>query len=761
MPRDGRYCRLEPVSHWPFAASPQFCLRRAYISTITIKFALPPYLAADLNPQRRRSCWPRQCSTKHIATHMPPTAWCTHTAASTKETLRQSDDPLLSERDSRTLCICMREPNENPDRKTPGPDNKQRSSLGDFFSDLPFSADEMGRLAALIVTRSTPGHIISHYALRSDAYKKGFLRTERFPGSRPGKPLYNKQAIQRIIERLGQPAHPNYARYWSLYKEAAVAYIKCELSALDRLLTETNLPDGTLSVADAMRTLCVSASEYSVSTADIETFYQIWGIPRIQNFDTLFPQWMAASEAGAQRRDIRRLQSETARLHTLVEGLLGTAERQIQAIATEFRSARASADECRNLATKVDSLSQRFLELSETTPKADLVSTLDKRISVLTEQVDRLSDKVKTPREQVSQGDLNKLAVATELNIGASAKELTGALSTRMREDLSLLANEFETKLSTLSAELNKRRPTATTVDHVSPPFRGYRSPLIGLPSQSPHSHRISTELEFINTWQHHLSRKHDVALTFEQAVAYHRAFLGSPVLLTDRVLALTWIHCLAWQPYTLHLAASPTWSSEEDWAQGAEHLFRKGNGLSPRFLVIHNYDVGLPDCYLAPSLTLWALQRESAWETKLFLLPARNTHTPCAQILEHAVCFSNNEYITTRPIDLKAGVRSPAPPPRELAFGVEPRLVDGWAKPHTRITHDSAFERAMKCKLTSDLVASFERTASSLSQYIVESSATAVGMHHQVIPWVQATFGEAKAIELGSLIQAMAGGAN
>jgi hypothetical protein len=62
---------------------------------------------------------------------------------------------------------------------------------------------------------------------------------------------------------------------------------------------------------------------------------------------------------------------------------------------------------------------------------------------------------------------------------------------------------------------------------------------------------------------------------------------------------------------------------------------------------------------------------------------------------------------------------------------------------------------------MTVGLIASFARTASFIARYIDDTSAIAVTMHHQVVPWVQLTYGEAKATELSNLLSTMAGSAD
>jgi hypothetical protein len=407
---------------------------------------------------------------------------------------------------------------------------------------------------------------------------------------------------------------------------------------------------------------------------------------------------------------------------------------------------------------EVQSLAEEVSKLLTRPGVEEAIAPIEERIAALAEKVNKLIERAKVPRDEVSTRDLQKLANETKVGVARSLSEFSETITKKLRDDLVVATNEFDAKVAALTAELGKRRDsTGTSVGGHAP--GSYRSPLIGPLSHTLASYKLTSELDFVNCWLQHLSHSHDIALTFEQALAYHRAFLGSHVVICERVFALSWIDCLAWQPFTLHMAASPTWSCEEDWAHGAEHLFRRESGRPPHLLVVHNYELGIPECYLTPSLALWALRGESRGLSKLFLLPARNDHVPSPSVLEHAICFVNNSHLTTRPLDLKDGMRTPPMPHHELPLGADPKVVAQWAKPTGPIAFDhSNLQRGLKCRLAPNLVASFERTAAFLGRYLADRFAVDIAMHHQVIPWVQLIYGEAKATELSNLLSAMSG---
>lgn len=207
-------------------------------------------------------------------------------------------------------------------------------------------------------------------------------------------------------------------------------------------------------------------------------------------------------------------------------------------------------------------------------------------------------------------------------------------------------------------------------------------------------------------------------------------------------------------------MAASPTWTSEEDWSQIAEHLFRRDSGRGPRFAVLHNYDVGLVNCYLCPSLVLWALRGDSRGLSKLFLVPSSQQLEPISQVLEHAVSFCRDDYVTTQVFSLKDEVRTPPPLYREVPRGVNPKVVMQWLQSGTACDEElTSLERHIGCRVTDDLLINFRRTISLSVRYLDDNSAKRLAMQHQVVPWVRSHHGDAKAEELLACLNQLSDG--
>lgn len=617
-------------------------------------------------------------------------------------------------------------------------------SLGDFFSAYTFPEEESLRLAALAAQEgSIAAHIITRYVTRTEFYQSHFVKREKIAGCRPGSPLYKQRAIQRIVGYLGNNAgEPLHVVAVRLYRAAASLFIEEELSNLNKLLTEIQVTEDTPSASDALKTVCSRAPDYGVTAEHITKFYEAWGIPRVDGFKDALSVWMQADEAHLQKRQLLSLASELSALRTELRDASAALAKQAESLERDHQEATADRERVRSHNDTLESLSQRLADLVRGTESAE------PRINALEERISRVSEKVtQAHREQLSRQDLkadfHKLETSTKAAIGHASEATTAALSRALQQDIEALRGEFDSKLAAHAADLSKRRESHSAVGGSVVVATGYKSPLVGVLNHIPNPNKLTSEPDFVNSWKHHLSRSFDVVLSIEEAFAYHRAFLANHVVICDRALAQSWIDCLGWHSSTIHMAASPTWSSEEDWAQGAEHVFKRDQGRLARFVVIHNYDVGLTDCYLAPSLTLWALQGDARHLSKIFLLSSTQGQPLSSLLLEHAIVCTD-EIPRTPSLSLRDGVRVPSELHRDIPMGVEPKLVAHWAQQIEAVDYDlTALQSSLKCRISPDIVNNFRKTTSFAARFLDDTSSIGLALHHQVAPWIHATYGD------------------
>jgi hypothetical protein len=619
-------------------------------------------------------------------------------------------------------------------------------SLGDFFSAYTFPEEETERIAALAAEKgSIAAHIITRYITRTDFYQSHFVKREKIPGCRPGSPLYKQRAIHRIVSYLRKSAgDPHRGVAVGLYRRAASLFIEEELANLNKLLTENQVSADAPSATDALRTVCSRALDFGVTAEHITKFYEVWGIPRVDGFKDALPAWMEADEAHLQKRQISSLTIELSALRTELREV--TAGLASKAASLEQDRQRAITDRQRLHAhgATLETFSERLTGLRHGT------EAVEPRIKALEERTALISEKLtQAQRAQLSRqdlkADLHKLETTSKAAIGHASEATAAALGRLLQEDIQSLRVEFESKLAAHIAELSKIKEARSGLREGAAVAAAYRSPLSGFLSHVPNPNSLTNEIAFVSAWKQHLSQSFDVVVSIEEAFAYHRALLANAVVICDRALAQSWIDCLGWHSSTMHLAASPTWSDEADWAQGAEYIFTHGQDLPPRFVVIHNYDVGLTDCYLTPSLALWGLRQEPRPLSKIFLLPSSQEHALSSLLLEHAISCTVDVPLAPS-LSLRTGVRVPTELHRNIPMGVEPALAARWAQQLGNVDYDlSPLQRALKCRISPSIVSNFRQTISFAARFLDDSSSIGLALHHQLAPWVHATYGDDK----------------
>jgi hypothetical protein len=461
-------------------------------------------------------------------------------------------------------------------------------------------------------------------------------------------------------------------------------------------------------------------------------------VPRIENFESTISAWLKADEASVQKRQLSKVIADVEAIKALIEKTREQLASQAEALAEAQQLAPEVHGQIKAVQEEIGSLSRTISGLLQKVDAQGIqVRDLDKKLSSQSDQALRAASEHMTALRT----ELRKIDPASKAFVTDTVEEASKQLNKSLEEKIVSSASESESRVTALLAEASARKNSGG-----SPGGSRYRSALSGIQTSSSGLPKITNELDFANSWSGYLSQAHALAVAPDLLLACHLAFLASSVIVTEHVLAQTWVECLGWQSFALHSAASPTWTSEEDWAPGAEHLFKRENRREPRILLIHNYDAGLPECYLVPSLTIWTLQDASTLPSKLFLIPSGYGQPATPQLLQHATSIPSVESVATFQMVLKEGVKMPPPHRREIPRGVEPKLFSQWLQRPDPIEYDlTPVQKARECPMNARVLTNFSRTKDFVGRYFEESSAIQFAAHHQVLPWVTARYGEHK----------------
>ena len=620
--------------------------------------------------------------------------------------------------------------------------------VGDFFSFSVMLEPERARIVETLKDGCLAFDILKKYAPRTEEYLTKFIKKEKINGFTPGRPGYDQKAIPIIIKHLRDSTQGFRHRAWKIYEESVVEYTQRELPLLHKLLIEVPWPSGDATSEVMLKTVCSNAFEYGVEKEDVEKLYELCWIKRVSDINDYLPLCLIPDEKFAAKRKLEKIESSIASLSESLSENIPKIEELINDFENFSGSISKEKEVTKETVERVSNLSKQFKTLE---------SALSQQNNSFSERLKIISDKVKTVENGIEsfvteselRDNLKKLVDDVKTSTQKSLDNAISELNKTVRNEIASSVNDSEIKIV---REIGSKGAGKNTEGVIA---QKYKSPLLYPSTFVPPSYKITNELEFVSVWSSFLLREKSISISFEQAMIYHSMFLANRVIICDGILAQSWIECMAWKSQVVHVAASPTWSSEEDWSVGAEHLFLDCKQFIPKILFIHNYDVAVAECYLVPSLVLWATKDENKYFSKIFLISSTQESAKSHQVLEYALHLGADDCSMTRSLSIKSGFRIPNSQRSETLSGVDPKVASNWMKPAVKVGYDfSAAQKKFGFTVPETLLNCFERTASSVSKHFDESVGRGVALHHQLYPWIRAKYGESVYGELGAYLR-------
>lgn len=357
---------------------------------------------------------------------------------------------------------------------------------------------------------------------------------------------------------------------------------------------------------------------------------------------------------------------------------------------------------------------------------------------------------LKSQKEQLSSecNELNKLLEAKQEQLNGEIDQLDDAMTKRLQA-VSARPDEFlaDELVSRSAMKLFIREaagmPASLSTNGAHPVPRNDQVNELnscGLPQSDNAAFEISDQATFVAAWIAHLQKTYGVDISFPAAAAIHAVFLSNRIVVCDFATVRSWLECLRWQQFSKNLVASPLWSKEADWYQATTFLFQQDPSTDPRVVILHNFNAGLVDCYLVPSLLLWNLRTNSSGLNKLFLIPTSGpTNSHSALLLEQVAYVEAHSLISQNALVLKENFGK-APSIRDtLPMGVDPQLVASWLPMDTANTIAVPPSNTSDFDLSPWVVQHFKRTRTFLAHYLGAESATEVATSAHLLPWLHA----------------------
>lgn len=612
------------------------------------------------------------------------------------------------------------------------------NSLGDIVAKYPASTEEIKRIALMLQAKvqNLPKYVLYKYAPKTEIYKQA-EKKEKIHGSYR-KEEYKKKLLQRLTEHICNPRAVNHDNCWKLYQMSAIKYVTTELKALNTLLAKTTGGTELTNAHDILELLCSNAFEYEVSPEDVRKLYDIWWLTRVDNLDKLLSLCTRVDPLKIYAKQLTLLAEKVNSLTKTVDTLSTNVE------SDKSKNSIVINDSSDKLA-KLDS--RVAIVETQSNQSANSISEYSKNNIARFEKLEQLQEKIQSKvtnlETNLGQEQIQRLVnQAIKLHTVENNKLLAVFKSSQELEiektqtTLSAKIDELQQQLAAFTFEIEDLQERAVQ----SSATLSYKSPLSRSVPTAAHPYKITKEFDFVKSWAATLEKTHQVSLTLGELFAYHCVLLTNNIIVADYRLINSWLDCLGWASHTRHVVASPLWSREEDWAEGAHHLFNLQTGKrTPKLLVIHNFDVGITDCYLIPTLLLWCLNRnETDHLTKLFLIPSGEQTPINTQLLEYAATID----LTDPAYKLEFLTPLPSGPAykTEIPVGVDPKLVIQWSESMTTLTYDleDCIQKPFGLTLSHNLVLRFQRTLSSANRFFKDSSAVGIGMHHHILPWIK-----------------------
>lgn len=591
----------------------------------------------------------------------------------------------------------------------------------------PLDRTEQLRIVTELSNKTLPWIVLNRYAPKNKEFKK-FEKNEKIRGfSRPG-PERSRHIMLNVVKYLKDEKAKDHHFLWGVYRLSAIQFVVNELAALNKLVTEVEYHGENLETSIIITEICSNAYEYSVSVEDISKLYDLWWLKRIANFEDLLPLCSKVNENRRQAKALSKL-TESVDKSTSALSVISKRLDEFKKSVNDLEINLQSEVEARKAVELAIAKADTKIEKSKDSIEkgiANRFTTVEERFAQNSSHIKELEGKLSTDRTtQVMENRIRKITDDTKASIAALKLEVE-----RIQQQTTEKVESIEQTVFTMTAQLSDIRDSKS---YPSSSSQSYRSPLL-LPSQkSVPAFKINKELDFISSWSSILKNTKFV-LTTEQIISFHCLLVASPIVICDYSLVETWVQCLGWQSMTKHLAATPLWSREEDWGGGANYLFGPATSRNPRFLVIHNFDVGVVDCYLSPSILLWSLQRIKEEPTnKLFLVPKGDGQQIDPDLLEDAVWINLSD--TPMNLNLKQTTVSQT----SRSVGVDPKVFLEWSGTTKQLSNDLSWLRnKSKIDFSDRLLNTFERTLSAAGRYFDESSAIEIARHYQLLPWLR-----------------------
>ena len=474
-----------------------------------------------------------------------------------------------------------------------------------YLIEMDVIEEEKNRVQTLLNKNSEAYEALYECALKSTQIKNVIKKIIKIPGFRVGSPAYHAKAVEKVYKSLLAGKANN--RQWEIYKFSVFELIG---NKFNKLLMEADC-NGDEDSSAILTKICEQSSDYEVTKSEVVEFYELIPIKRVDEVQSVLNL--------CKDPDVRDLvNKEIINLTKLLDAKFDGLSQSLANLIDE-----------KILEKEIDPSHLAAFDKKITDSSIDL----ENKIEGLQNSYDQASTEIKSLVQKLSALEIDLIGTSHDKDIKELAKELDGGL-----KKINIISRKLNTLKIEIQHETNNslrdseskilqeckdllRANIGTNANSIGN-YSDYVSPLVQKNNIStPPDSNITSEEKFVAIFYHKLIDL-DETYSFGSACLFHAILkTGNCVIIENDEIVLTWLDTLGWSRNSITMPASPAWHSEKDWRYGANHLFVDTQQI-PKILFIYDYDVGLIEGYLLPTLRVWRSSSFKPPLARMYLVP-------------------------------------------------------------------------------------------------------------------------------------------
>lgn len=585
--------------------------------------------------------------------------------------------------------------------------------IGEAVASIEFSDAEKDRIGeALRDSHGLPYQVIVQQV--AEIHDPDFWRPHQkafnVQGFRWGAPPARQLVLKKALESIRGHVGHEVRSIWRFYRSGIVHFVVHDLAALNDLLLSEELLDDERPLTDRIFASIRRAMPlYDVPEEPVRQFYLLWGFERTTAFESIL------------RDDAITVSIAKRLLAKEAKALTGLLTDRMNAIGEELR-----IDSDSDMAADLGELRGRVEKLASA---VTTTAAVEQRLTEVTATVRALETRLVPGSPAIANSSASRESPRSTLD-----DKTANSLRERV-ESLAATVSRHEKRLQQLSPFKSAPPAAGSTAKHADENWNDF------LARVRASCRKAGFELKYATT-----------ARILVELIRRGRVICCQASDLWLSVLAAREAPEIRWE------SASPLWVEAQDWRDSI--AFISDYSASARVLVLMDFDVGLQEAYLLPTLRTWIASTPRQCEHRLVLVPSDPSFEGVSpRVLE--ACVAN-----TSASEFIAEVE-------RIARGADADLSARWRQ--TTPSRPFTFEETSSSELELQVRKLFENLGTTMpptlarqfisvmhgiGDFIGDSAAARIASECTLLPWYRRARGEGASRVLGETLRSIYGAA-